>query len=196
MSAKDLSPKERARRLKRIESACKITPEQWDNMKDGVQIIQADMKKLFPPSAPKRGKRKTSIEDKHGLDFMNAVHCAEAGDVSEDMQEAFKDAIRTRDTDFFKTMAAAMEHCKMIRHSIFSRSLSAAQRARIALKKDGAYPTKDAIKKHVIKLHGTKVFAIEDQTRWTEVFAQLPATKKAQGIKPRSRQAQTAKRKK
>jgi hypothetical protein len=40
MSAKDLSPKERARRLKRIESACKITPKQWDDMKDGIEIIK------------------------------------------------------------------------------------------------------------------------------------------------------------
>ena len=196
MSAKDLSPQEIARRLKRIESACKITPEHWEDMKDGVEIIRAGMEKLFPPSAPKRGKRKTSINDTHGLDFVNAVHCAEAGDVSEDLHHAFEDAIRTRDTDFFKTMAAAMEHCKMIRHSIFSRSLSAARRARIALKKDGTYPTKDAIKKHVIKLHGNKVFAIINDTRWGEVFAQMPATKKAQGIKPRSRQAQTTKRKK
>lgn len=56
MSAKDLSPKEIARRLKRIEAACTITPEHWEGFKDGIQIIQADMEKIYPPSAPERGK--------------------------------------------------------------------------------------------------------------------------------------------
>lgn len=195
MSAKDLSPKEIARRLKRIEAAFKITPQQWESIKDGIQIIQADMEKLLPPSAPGRGKRKSSITDQHGFDFVNAVHCAAVGDVSEDLQEAFKDAIRTCNTDFFKLMALAMEHRKETQHSQFSKSLAAARRARITLKKDGVYPTKDAIKKHVIKLHGSKVFSITAHTRWGEVFAKMPATKKAQGIKPRSRQAQTTKRK-
>ena len=181
--------------MKRIEAEFKITPQQWEDMKDGREIIQADMEKLFPAPAPGRGKKMHSMTESQRFDFVNAVHCAAVGDVSEDLQEAFKDAIRTCNTDFFKLMALAMEHRKETQHSQFSKSLAAARRARITLKKDGVYPTKDAIKKHVIKLHGSKVFSITAHTRWGEVFAKMPATKKAQGIKPRSRQAQTTKRK-
>jgi hypothetical protein len=176
MSAKDLSPKERARRLKRIESARKITPEQWDDMKDGVQIMAAHVDKINPPSAPGAGKRRlyqADIEEK--MCYLDALDSWRIGELTEDLRWEIEEAFRKGESKAFEIILAAKKAHAEPPHTAYSLTLVAARKARIYLKRmNGVYPSQHEIKTHLKGM--PNIYKADQHEKWTAIFKEISAS--------------------
>ena len=186
MSAKDLSPKEKARRLKRIEDACKITPQQWEDVRDGLQIIAAHVEEINPPSAPGTGKRRLYqdyIEEK--ICYLDALDSWRIGELTEDLKWKIEEAFRKGDSKTFEIILAAKKAHAEPPHTAYSLTLVAARKARIYLKrKSGVYPTQHEIKTHLKGM--PNIYKADQHEKWTAIFKEISASpgKRGKAEKP------------